>query len=388
MTRPLTIFISHPSDLLTDSRPHGDGLIADQTIRQLALRGHRLHVAVSRFELKEPYSSNVTLHQVDTGSAADGPSARLRFAIGTRMAIRRILRREPIDLIHQLNPVVTGLSLFLWKLPLPIVLGPYVPAWPEMRDGVISTRPPMVTRLKRRVKREIWQLQHRIANAIILSTPAAMEKMDDPSALQSKIHVIPYGIDTAQFSTSTLPSSPAIVFAGHLAPHKGIFVLLDAFRIVTEALPDCRLILAGVAPDEDAIRRICGSFPDPSRVELLGHVPHAELPAVMRRGTVFCVPSFGEPFGLVAVEAMACGRAIVGTDSGGLVHLITEEGGRRVPVGDATKLAHRLIEILSDPLLARRMGEHNRSFAEREFDWPAVIGKIESAYGAAIAAHG
>jgi glycosyltransferase involved in cell wall biosynthesis len=105
----------------------------------------------------------------------------------------------------------------------------------------------------------------------------------------------------------------------------------------------------------------------------------------MRRSSVVCVPSFGEAFGLVALEAMACGRPIVGTEASGLAYLIADQGGHKVPVGDVDKLAQSLIAILRDPAKARVMGEFNRSLAERRYAWPRVIQELEEAYADALA---
>ena len=80
----------------------------------------------------------------------------------------------------------------------------------------------------------------------------------------------------------------------------------------------------------------------------------------MQSCDVYCLPSFGEPFGMTALEAMACARPVVATDAGGLRHLVAERGGRKVPPGDADALAAALREVLADPELRRAMGEHNR----------------------------
>src|SRR5580700_10045541 len=115
MGRTLNIFILHASDMLTDCRPHGDGLMANAFIRNLAERGHHLHVAVSDSELKEPYSSNVTLHRIDTGKKTTGFLARVRFALGAHRTLKHLVRRGVVDIVHQLNPVVTGISLPCWN---------------------------------------------------------------------------------------------------------------------------------------------------------------------------------------------------------------------------------------------------------------------------------
>jgi glycosyltransferase involved in cell wall biosynthesis len=379
----MNIFISHASDMLTDCRPHGDGLIADRFIRALAARGHAIHVAVNRCDLRNSYTSNVTLHQIETGAKPDGLASRLRFALGVRSLLSSLSSVVKFDVIHQLNPVVTGLSLALWGIQVPIVLGPYVPDWPLVLDGGVLREPNLLERAKGQIKRKIWQLQHRIASGIILSTPAALEKVDDPSAWEHKLRIIPYGIDTEAFTSDILVPGKVVLFVGQVLRHKGIFVLLEAFRSVSRRIPDCKLIVAGVGAEKGLAKRLVSSMENPSNVIFLGHVGRDKLPGLMRESTVCCVPSFGEAFGLVALEAMACGRAIVGTDASGLAHLITDEGGIKVQVGDPDALAQALLRVLENPDLAQSMGEHNRKVAEECYAWPSIVMQLEEAYHAA-----
>jgi glycosyltransferase involved in cell wall biosynthesis len=384
MNKALNIFISHASDMLTDCKPHGDGLMADRFIRELAARGHRIHVAVEHWAIEVPYSSNVTLHRIGTNSSSFGLTSRLKFAIGVRGKIHNLCKHERIDVIHQLNPVVSGLSLALWPCHVPIVLGPYLPDWPMIvYDGVLR-KPKGADRVRTYLKTEIIQLQHRIASATILSTPAALSKVRDIGAMRPRLATIPYGVDTEMFSPSPRSPDRTILFVGHLMHHKGVFVLLDAFRRVLRALPDCRLLLAGSGSEIDAVKAEISRLDFPMNVTLLGNVGRKDLAQLIRESAVLCIPSFGEAFGLVALEAMSCGRPVVGTNASGLAHLITEGGGRRVPVGDADALASSLIEVLSDTELARAMGEHNRRVVESQYSWPVVIDQLESVYHSAI----
>jgi glycosyltransferase involved in cell wall biosynthesis len=104
----------------------------------------------------------------------------------------------------------------------------------------------------------------------------------------------------------------------------------------------------------------------------------------MRACTVHCLPSLGEPFGMTALEAMACAKPIVATDAGGLKHLVPDGGGLRVPPGDAAALSAALRQVLTSPELQRRMGDSNRALIERHYTWTRVIDRLEQAYAEAI----
>src|SRR5262249_4928600 len=110
MANPLTIFVPHCSDLLTDHLPNGDGLIAHGFISNLARRGHRLHVAAQRVELQSPLHSNITLYEIPV-SASSPLVGRLEYMFRVRRLLSRLRKDYRFDLIHQLNPVFTGTSL-------------------------------------------------------------------------------------------------------------------------------------------------------------------------------------------------------------------------------------------------------------------------------------
>ncbi len=383
MITPLNIFISHASDCLTDCEPHGDGLVADYFIRNLMARGHNIHVAVNKCVLREQYASNVQLHLIETGKNLESAISRLRFVMGVRALLARLSQDLKFDVVHQLNPVVTGLSLGLWGTGIPIVLGPYVPAWRRMAgDGKPEHRNPKEW-LMWLLKVNIWQLQHRIASGIIVSTPAALDKMRDPSVFQSKIHVIPIGVNSTAFTPSPLPDKLSILFINP-SRRKGVFVMLEAFRIVLKAIPEAVLVIAGTSPEAESVKQMAAKLDMLSSIVFRGAFKREEVPIIMRDCTLLCVPSFGEPFGQVTLEAMACGRPIVGTDAGGLSYLISERGGIKAPPGNSEQLADALLRILNDPAMARSMGEHNRRTVEEQYAWPSVISRLEDAYSAVL----
>jgi L-malate glycosyltransferase len=105
---------------------------------------------------------------------------------------------------------------------------------------------------------------------------------------------------------------------------------------------------------------------------------------MMQSCDVYCLPSYGEPFGMTALEAMACARPVVATDAGGLRHLVPDEGGRKVAPGDPRALAAALRELLTDQALRRAMGEHNRRLVEERYAWPRIVSRLEEVYGEAI----
>ena len=250
---PLRVFVAHPSALLTDHRPHGDGLVAFGFLRELAARGHELHVAAQEVDLRDPPPAGLHVHGL--GARAPAPLDRLRFMARMRRLLGRLQRRRPFDLVHQLNPVDVGLSLAVADLPLPVVLGPYVPDWPPTGDGADAVAAPAVAHVKRLLR----AAQQRRADIVLLSTPAAAAKLEGSWPGRLRVREVPPGIDS---HAGRLPrpagatDAEDVLFLANLQVRKGIFVVLDAFARVAAERPTARLLVAGDGPEAATVRRL------------------------------------------------------------------------------------------------------------------------------------
>ncbi len=382
---PKTVFIIHPSDLLTDHKPNGDGLVACDFIKGLASRGHRLLVAARNTALAKSLPSNVVIYNLPTKIKIPLLD-RLEYMWRVRRLFKHLARVERIDLAHQMNPVFSGLSLALAGCRIPLVLGAYVPRWPNDPDAVAGTLP-WAKALFQKINGWVCRLQQEHATILMLTSPASQNRIPSPERVRSKILPIAIGIDTESFSPKTgveRDSWPSILFLANLQKRKGIFVLLDAFAQVSKAVPSCRLIVAGAGPESEAVLQRVKSMECREKVELVGRVERPDVPALLARSDVFCLPSFGEPYGAVILEAMSSGKAIVATDAGGIPHLVPPDGGILVPPQNAGALAAALIKVVSDEPLRRTMGIANRRHVEENLSWPSVIDQLERGYAAAL----
>ncbi|MEA2331499.1 MAG: L-malate glycosyltransferase [Thermoleophilaceae bacterium] len=365
--------------MLTDHLPHGDGLVAHGFVRELGARGHELHVAAGGVDLRDPLPANVHVHRL-RGPVRDARGGRLGFMRQVRALYRRLAAEGPFDLAHQLNPVDVGLSLALAGERVPVVLGPYVPDWAPSGAGADGAVGPAALRLKAVLR----AAQQRRAAAVLLSTAAATPKLARGAAGRLGVHELPPGIDDRAWCPAERAAGQDVLFLANLEVRKGIHVLLDAFARLSGELPAARLLVAGLGPEEERVRRRVRESPELRRVELLGRVERDSVMAAMQACDVYCLPSYGEPYGMTALEAMACGRPVVGTAAGGLQHLVPDAGGRKVPVGDSGALAAALAELLGDPGLRRSMGEHNRALVEQRYAWTRVATRLEEVYEEAL----
>jgi D-inositol-3-phosphate glycosyltransferase len=214
----------------------------------------------------------------------------------------------------------------------------------------------------------------------------------------SKVCTIPPGVDLDLFrpldrfecrrQLGLGDDERVVVFVGRIDPIKGLDTLLEASTLITRYVPEAVFLVIGgeldekgaaVGPLAEIVRqaedqRVASSF------RFLGSLPQSALPSYYSAADVVAVPSRYESFGLVAVEAMACGTPVVATRSGGL-RFTVEDGlnGLLAPVGEAPRFARALTRVLSDDVLRRRLSVGALNSAQR-FSWPAVASNILHVY--------
>ena len=183
-----------------------------------------------------------------------------------------------------------------------------------------------------------------------------------------------------------LSPPPTVSFAGRLVREKGVDILLHAFAKIVQELPDARLLIAGDGPERDNVHRLARKLGIVSSVDMTGHLSRDVLEQTCEAAWVQAVPSlWAEPFGIVAVEAMMRGRAVVATAGGGLSEIIRDGlTGYLVPPGDAQSLADALLKLLRDRAVADRMGAAARSDALLRFSESGFADQLLELYQHAI----
>ncbi|ADP82836.1 glycogen synthase [Pseudofrankia inefficax] len=215
-----------------------------------------------------------------------------------------------------------------------------------------------------------------------------------PKVDPAKVHVIRNGIDTEEYSpdlgTDVLerygvdPGRPSVVFVGRITRQKGVPVLL---RAAAELDPRAQLVLCAGAPDtpellaevtelvdglkarRDGVTWISGMLQKPEVIQLLSHA------------SLFACPSVYEPLGIVNLEAMACGAAVVASRVGGIPEVV-DDGvtGLLVPPDDPSALAAAMNTVLADPKRAAALGRAGRDRAVTEFGWAAIARQTADLY--------
>ena len=185
------------------------------------------------------------------------------------------------------------------------------------------------------------------------------------------VTIVPNGVDTSAMRVRTNRDPRSVVFLGRDEPRKGLDVLLDAWNTIVEAVPDAHLSIMGAQRDLEGF-------------SWLGEVDDDTKARVLNRAAVYVAPNTGgESFGIVLIEAMAAGAAVVASD----IKAFKDVGGEAVrffPVRDREALAQTVVEVLTDDKARDAMATQGIDRAA-EFDWTRVVEDYLQIYKAVLA---
>jgi alpha-maltose-1-phosphate synthase len=215
-----------------------------------------------------------------------------------------------------------------------------------------------------------------------------------PAVAPDRVHVIRNGIDTGQYApdpgTDVLgrygidPARPSVVFVGRVTRQKGLPVLLRAAERLD---PSAQLVLcAGQADTPDLAAEVAAlaehlAATRPGIIWIPGMLAKREVIQILSHATVFACPSLYEPLGIVNLEAMACGTAVVGSRVGGIPEVVADgRTGLLVPPGDPDVLADALSALVTDPGRAAALGRAGRERAVAEFSWATIAAQTAQLY--------
>jgi alpha-maltose-1-phosphate synthase len=215
-----------------------------------------------------------------------------------------------------------------------------------------------------------------------------------PAVPQERVHVIRNGIDAVQYQpdpgTDVLdsydidPGQPSAVFVGRITRQKGLPVLL---RAAAGLDPAAQLVLCAGQPDTPELAAEVTGLVEHLRATRSGVIWLPEMLAkteviqILSHATVFVCPSLYEPLGIVNLEAMACGAAVVASRVGGIPEVVADgETGLLVEPGDPAALADAINSLIADPARAAAMGALGRKRAATEFSWTTVAEQTAGLY--------
>jgi glycosyltransferase involved in cell wall biosynthesis len=336
-------------------------------------------------------TSGVVVDHVDAGPPAAIPKDRLRplmpcFADG----LRQRWEDDRPDVVHA-HFWMSGLAALEAARPLgiPVVqtfhaLG----AVKRRHQGAADTSPADRLDVEAQLVAEV--------DHVIATSADEVDELRRLSPDPAMTSVIPCGVDLDLFrpggpAAPRQPDRPRLVVIGRLVPRKGVADVIEALRFV----PAAELIVAG-GPVADhlgtnaevcRLRSVALRHGVADRVTFLGQVARTDLPALIRSAdAIVCVPQY-EPFGMVPLEAMACGVPVVTSAVGGLRESVVDGvTGLHVPPGEPAILGRTLARLLADRDLRRWLGSNGVHRVRHRYAWPAVAAATAAVYEEVIAA--
>ncbi|MEV5557527.1 glycosyltransferase [Nonomuraea wenchangensis] len=349
----------------------------------LAGRGHQVVVHTRRSSRSQPRSvrlaPGVVVEYVPAGPAAHVPKDELppympEFTdfLADRWAI------DPPDVAHA-HFWMSGQAALQAADGFPVVqtfhaLGTVKRRW----QGEADTSPAHRIDTEREIGKR--------ADAVLATCGDEVGELCAMGVPEQRITVVPCGVDLEHFRPDG-PKAPRttgrmILSIGRMVPRKGVDTVIAALRQV----PGAELVIAGGGPDDEEavrLRALAAAYGLAERVHVIGSVPRAHVPALMRAADVLVTVPWYEPFGMVTVEAMACGVPVVASAVGG--HLDTVAGcGVLVPPRRPRALARALLDLLGDEHERARVGAAGARRARERYGWPRVAERTETVYAQVI----
>ena len=318
------------------------------------------------------------------------------------VALRRLLQRFRPDVVHlrmflsQLSPLVlrelrdtpTLLHLVNYQLICPLntkLLPDGTPC--TWRAGAICQTTKCISaagRVRFALQQRMWQAWRDAADIVVANSRwTAARLAEDGIAVDGHFT---YGVPSLGPRPPLAPT-PVAAFVGRLFRKKGVDVLLRAMPVVRARVPGAQLRIVGEGPERAALEAlIAGLGLPPDAVTMHGFVPRSDIPRLLGDAWLQVVPSvYEEPFGVVTIEAMMRGTALVASNAGGPAEVVTEgETGFLTPSGDVDALADAMIRVLGDRALAARLGANAYAVARREFTESASIDRVLALYEATV----
>lgn len=299
---------------------------------------------------------------------SNGSTARLTFDVTLYAAVKALMKRERFDVVHVHEPLVPALPYMVLLNSNAVNVGTFH-AYRSSSTWYTALKP-------------YWNLLLSRLDARLAVSEPAREFVSQ--YFDGTYEIVPNGIDVGRFAdVEPAPrrhGGPNILFVGRFTePRKGFKYLLRAMPLVQQQFPDARLTVVGTG----RVEKFAGLMERyrVSGVDFVGFVPPAELPRYYAGCDVFCAPSIErESFGIVLLEAMAAGRAVVAGDNPGYASVVSNGAeGLLVPPKDPQALALALVRVLADGGLRRAMGEAGRRTAA-QYGWPLLAQRMLEIY--------
>ncbi len=371
----------------------------------LAKRGHQVTVYTRRDDPDLParvaVAPGLAVVHIDAGPPRQIPKDQLLPFMGELAeGMRRDWKRHAPDLVHA-HFWMSGLAALQASRrtdpanPVPVVQTFHALGSVKRRHQGSADTSPVA-----RAWLEPWV--GRAADWVIATCPDEVFELKALGIDPAKVSIAPCGVDLDLFpgtgAAEPRTRTHRILSVGRLVPRKGVDLVIEALPLLAEAgFADVELMVVGGSGDaltleDDPEARRLTSLARQIGVEhqlsMRGQVPRNAMPGIFRSAdAVVCTPWY-EPFGIVPLEAMACGVPVVAAAVGGLREtVVDQQTGLHVPPRDPAAIAAALARLLADPEMRSDMGRAGTRRAQSRYSWERVASDTEKAYRTLLATH-
>lgn len=245
--------------------------------------------------------------------------------------------------------------------------------------------------LQRYINSVEWWLTYQSYKVVVNSQYMNREVLRLFNLPSDKVEIINNGIDVSKFDKYfydinfrrryASDNEKIIFFVGRLVNEKGVCVLIDAMPIIISQYNDVKLVIVGKGNDRECLERKAYELGIYDKTYFTGYLKEEDLRMLYKCANVAVYPSFYEPFGIVALEAMLAGVPTVVSDVGGLGEMVFDgENGRKFRAGCKESLADMVLDILNNNNKANEMINRAKDKVIKEFDWDVLVDRYEKIY--------
>lgn len=229
------------------------------------------------------------------------------------------------------------------------------------------------------------------ADKVLAASKAVCNEALKAGCNRNRLEYLPNGVDLNRFNLELdggwvqgklgVGKKPIVLTVRALVPKNGVEYLIMSALEVCKRCPEIVFLIVGEGPLRLALEKLVNDMGLSKNVIFLSKASYDDLPYYYSACDVFVIPSIMEAFGLVTVEAMACGKPVIGTSVGGIPDTIEDgKNGFLVPPRDPQSLAEKIILLLENQDLSKEMGVAGREMAEKKFDINKRISRIMEIY--------
>ncbi len=345
---------------------------------ELLKRGHEAYIVTPQ---PRDFTVEASKHIVFIGASAD-----FRSPIGTTGqvsasadidSIDEMLARQQFDILHFHAPEVPMLSRQILSRSNAINIGTFHATYPDSLTGRTFTK--VIAPYTQSILKYLDEM-----TAVSDTAASFITTLTD-----RPVTIIPNGIDLAIFKpVRKIPSATkTILYVGRMEARKGVKYLLKAFAILAKQVPDIRLALIGDGSDRLKMEMLADALEiPPERIDFMGYVSNEEKIVTLQQADVFCAPAlYGESFGIVLVEAMACGVPIVAGNNPGYAGVMQGLGALSlVNPKDIEDFVRRLTAFLHEDDF-RMIWKKWAKSEIRQYGFDKIVDSYEALYMQAVA---